>query len=56
VATGIVTLAFGLKLGSAAVAFALAFVVGGLDMAARTLAEWRPSETKDQPESRIPVH
>jgi len=48
VADDIVNLAFGLTLGAAAVAFALAFGLGGRDMAARTLDEWRASETKDR--------
>jgi hypothetical protein len=52
VANDIVNLAFSLTLGAAAVAFALAFGLGGRDMAARTLDEWR-SESKDQPKSRI---
>jgi hypothetical protein len=41
VANEIVNLAFGLTLGAAAVAFALAFGLGGRDMAAHTLQEWR---------------
>ena len=49
VADDIVNLAFGLTLGAAAVAFALAFGLGGRDQAARTLDEWRASETRDQP-------
>lgn len=36
----IVNLAFGLTLGAAAVAFALAFGLGGREMAARTLERW----------------
>jgi hypothetical protein len=42
-ADDIVNLAFGLTLGAAAVAFALAFGLGGRDIAARTLEEWRES-------------
>jgi len=49
VADDIVNLAFGLTLGAVAVAFALAFGLGGRDQAARTLDEWRASETKDRP-------
>jgi len=49
VADDIVNLAFGLTLGAAAVAFALAFGLGGRDQAARTLDEWRASETKGPP-------
>jgi hypothetical protein len=48
-ADDIVNLAFGLTLGAAAVAFALAFGLGGRDIAARTLDEWRASNTKHQP-------
>jgi hypothetical protein len=47
VANDIVNLAFGLTLGAAAVAFALAFGLGGRDTAARTLEEWR-SEGKER--------
>jgi mechanosensitive ion channel-like protein len=49
VADDIVNLAFGLTLGAAAVAFALAFGLGGREQAARALDEWRASETKGQP-------
>jgi len=49
VADDIVNLAFGLTLGAAAIAFALAFGLGGRDQAARTLEEWRACETKNQP-------
>ena len=45
-ADDIVNLAFGLTLGAAAVAFALAFGLGGREMAGRTLEEWR-AKTKD---------
>ena len=48
VANDIVNLAFGLTLGSLAVAFGLAFGLGGRDMAARKLEEWRSSENKDR--------
>ena len=48
-ADDIVNLAFGLTLGAAAVAFALAFGLGGRDIAARTLENWRAAETKDRP-------
>ncbi len=45
----IVNLAFGLTLGAAAVAFALAFGLGGRDIAARTLEDLRGSKTKEPP-------
>jgi hypothetical protein len=45
-ANEIVNLAFGLTLGAAAVAFALAFGLGGKDVAAHTLDEWRVSVGK----------
>jgi hypothetical protein len=45
-ANEIVNLAFGLTLGAAAVAFALAFGLGGKDVAAHTLEEWRVSVGK----------
>lgn len=41
----IVNLAFGLTLGAAAVAFALAFGLGGREMAARTLNRWTGGST-----------
>jgi hypothetical protein len=43
IADEIVNLAFGLMLGSIAVAVALAFGIGGREIAARTLEEWRQS-------------
>jgi hypothetical protein len=43
-ANEIVNLAFGITLGAVAVAFAIAFGVGGRDMAARKLEEWRGSD------------
>ena len=46
-ADDIVNLAFGLTLGAVAVAFALAFGLGGRDLAARTLDEWRSSAKHD---------
>lgn len=49
VADDIVNLAFGLTLGAAAIAFALAFGLGGREQAARTLEEWRSSDNKNQP-------
>jgi len=49
VADDIVNLAFGLTLGAAAVAFALAFGLGGRDMAARALDDWRSLDAKDRP-------
>ena len=48
-ADDIVNLAFGVTLGAAAVAFALAFGLGGRDIAARTLEDWRASNTKEPP-------
>ena len=48
-ADDIVNLAFGLTLGAAAVAFALAFGLGGRDVASRTLEDWRVSDTKERP-------
>jgi len=48
-ADDIVNLAFGLTLAAAAVAFALAFGLGGREIAARTLEDWRASNGKDQP-------
>ena len=47
-ANEIVHLAFGLSLGAVAVALALAFGLGGRDLAARTLNEWRDA-AKDKP-------
>ena len=46
-ANDIVNLAFSLTLGAAAVAFALAFGLGGRDTAARTLDEWRAQKADD---------
>jgi hypothetical protein len=48
-ANDIVNLAFSLTLGAAAVAFALAFGLGGRDMAARTLDEWRAQKEDQAP-------
>ncbi len=45
-ANEIVNLAFGLILGAAAVAFALAFGLGGRDMATRTLDKWCSSKSE----------
>lgn len=57
-ANEIVNLAFGLTLGAAAVAFALAFGLGGRDLAGRTLEEWREAQRKENPPHREtqPVH
>lgn len=44
-ANEIVNLAFGMVLGAVAVAFALAFGLGGRDLASRTLQEWRDANT-----------
>jgi hypothetical protein len=52
-ANEIVNLAFGLTLGAAAVAFALAFGLGGKDIAARTLEDWRDSVGKGDPQKPI---
>jgi len=45
-ANEIVNLAFGLTLGAVAVAFAIAFGLGGRDLASRTLEEWREKQKK----------
>jgi hypothetical protein len=45
----IVNLAFGLTLGAAAIAFALAFGLGGREMAGRTLEEWRTRNKENAP-------
>jgi hypothetical protein len=45
----IVILAFGLILGSAAIATALAFGLGGRDAAARVLADWQAGRTPATP-------
>ncbi len=58
-ADDIVNLAFGLTLGAAAVAFALAFGLGGRDIAARTLEDLRGSNGKGEPTPNIrfePTH
>jgi hypothetical protein len=44
----IVNLAFGLTLGAAAIAAALAFGLGGRNIAERMLEEWRNSDSKDR--------
>ncbi len=46
----IVNLAFGLTLGAAAVAFAIAFGLGGREMAARTLERWANCCSRKPPE------
>ncbi|WP_309603122.1 mechanosensitive ion channel [Sphingomonas sp.] len=51
-ANEIVMIAFGLILGSAAVATAIAFGLGGRDFAARTLEQWQDSNAPPAP--RIP--
>ena len=51
-ANEIVMIAFGLILGSAAVATAIAFGLGGRDFAARTLEQWQDGDTP--PTRRIP--
>lgn len=53
-ADDIVNLAFGLTLGAAAVAFALAFGLGGREMASRTLEEWRAKNQGDASKSSHP--
>jgi len=50
-ASEIVNLAFGLLLGAIAVAAALAFGLGGRDMASRKLEQWVPSEPEEPRES-----
>jgi hypothetical protein len=50
----IVNLAFGLTLGSLAVAFALAFGIGGRDAAAAQLANWMGRLTEQPPTDRNP--
>lgn len=47
-ANEIINLAFGLILGSAAVAVAIAFGLGGRDLAARHMAEWSQSLNSDE--------
>ena len=47
-ANEIISLAFGLILGAAAVAVAIAFGLGGRDVAARQLAEWSQSINSDK--------
>ena len=47
-ANAIISLAFGLILGAAAVAVAIAFGLGGRDVAARQLAEWSQSINSDK--------
>lgn len=47
-ANEIINLAFGLILGSAAVAVAIAFGLGGRDVAARQLAQWSESINSDE--------
>lgn len=55
IADEIVILGFGLVLGSAAVAAALAFGIGGRDAAGRLLEKWtRPAETPPPPAPRKP--
>jgi hypothetical protein len=48
-ADDIVNLAFGITLGAAALAFALAFGLGGRELAGRTLEEWRAQNKDDAP-------
>jgi hypothetical protein len=50
----IVMLAFGLILGSAAIAAAIAFGLGGREYAARLLAEWHESNSATPPVPRTP--
>jgi hypothetical protein len=52
-ADDIVNLAFGLTLGAAAIAFALAFGLGGRDIASRTLEDWRASNGKGEPKPNV---
>ena len=46
-ANEIINLAFGITLGAAAVAVAIAFGIGGRDIAARKLDEWIGSNTSE---------
>ena len=57
-ANEIVNLAFGLTLGAAAIAFALAFGLGGRGIAGQTLEEWREQQRTETPPRREtqPVH
>ena len=48
-ANEIITLAFGLSFGAAAVAAALAFGLGGRDLAGRKLQEWEQRLRRDEP-------
>jgi hypothetical protein len=50
----IVMLAFGLILGAAAVATAIAFGLGGRDFAARMLEEWQQAGVAPPPSPRVP--
>jgi hypothetical protein len=54
IADEIVNLAFGLMLGAIAVSVALAFGLGGRDIAARTLDEWRESLREQRYERNEP--
>jgi hypothetical protein len=49
VANEIVNLAFGIILGAVAIAFAIAFGMGGRDMASRALEEWRKRGSDKSP-------
>jgi hypothetical protein len=49
IASNIVNLAFGLLLGAIAVAIALAFGLGGRDIAAQQISEWLSSFKQDRP-------
>jgi ABC-type Fe3+ transport system permease subunit len=48
----IITLAFGLTLGAVAVAAAIAFGLGGRDLAGRKLQEWEENLRKKQNEPK----
>jgi hypothetical protein len=54
-ANEIISLAFGLLLGSVAVAGAIAFGIGGREIAARKLQEWLKSVESEKPKKNDPI-